>query len=177
MRKYPVTPCGNGIHDERNHLITPCGNGKRFKKGQKMLETIGVFMMLTVSSVFDIRKKIIPIQVLVVGGIWAVICLTISVARNGAEVLTGALPGLLPGAGLMVLGFLTQQKVGYGDGILLMIMGLMEGGRIVLLTFCIGLFLQSILAVILVLIRRADKQTKIPFVPFLLTARVIILFV
>lgn len=141
-----------------------------------MLETIGVFLMLTVSSVFDVRKKRIPIQVLIAGGIWAVICLTISAVRNGAEVLTGALPGLLPGAGLLVLGFLTQQKVGYGDGILLMIMGLMEGGKMVILAFCIGLFLQSILAVLLVLVKKADKQTQIPFVPFLLTARVIILF-
>lgn len=141
-----------------------------------MLETIGVFLVLTVSSVFDIRKKRIPIQVLIAGGIWAVICLTISAVRNGAEVLTGALPGLIPGAGLLALGFLTQQKVGYGDGILLMIMGLMEGGKMVILTFCIGLFLQSILAVLLVLVKKADKQTQIPFVPFLLTARVIILF-
>lgn len=141
-----------------------------------MLETIGVFLMLTVSSVFDVRKKRIPIQVLIAGGIWAVICLTISAVRNGAEVLTGALPGLIPGAGLLALGFLTQQKVGYGDGILLMIMGLMEGGKMVLLAFCIGLFLQSILAVLLVLVKKADKQTQIPFVPFLLTARVIILF-
>ena len=141
-----------------------------------MLETIGVFLMLSISSIFDIRKKSIPIQILVAAGIWAVICLTLSVTENGAEVLAGSLPGLLPGAVLLMLGFLTQQKVGYGDGILLIIMGLMEGVRMVLLTFCIGLFLQSILAVILVLFKKADKQTQIPFVPFLLTARVLILF-
>ena len=141
-----------------------------------MLGTIGVFLMLSISSIFDIRKKSIPIQILVAAGIWAVICLTLSVTENGAEVLAGSLPGLLPGAVLLMLGFLTQQKVGYGDGILLIIMGLMEGVRMVLLTFCIGLFLQSILAVILVLFKKADKQTQIPFVPFLLTARVLILF-
>ena len=132
--------------------------------------------MLSISGIFDIRKKSIPIQILVAAGIWAVICLTLSVTENGAEVLAGSLPGLLPGAVLLMLGFLTQQKVGYGDGILLIIMGLMEGVRMVLLTFCIGLFLQSILAVILVLFKKADKQTQIPFVPFLLTARVLILF-
>ena len=125
-----------------------------------MLGTIGVFLMLSISSIFDIRKKSIPIQILVAAGIWAVICLTLSVTENGAEVLAGSLPGLLPGAVLLMLGFLTQQKVGYGDGILLIIMGLMEGVRMVLLTFCIGLFLQSILAVILVLFKKADKQTQ-----------------
>ena len=142
-----------------------------------MFAIVGVFLMLTISSIFDIQKRIIPIQVLIGGSIWAVICLVAAVVRNGTEVFVVALPGMLPGAGLLVLGFLTQQKVGYGDGILLMIMGLLEGGRMVILTFCIGLFLQSVLAVILLLIKRADKQTRIPFVPFLLTARAFILFV
>ena len=146
------------------------------KKGQKMLITIGIFVILAVSSLFDIRRKIIPVQIFAVGGIFSVICMAASVLHEGWGALPGTLAGLLPGAGLLLLGFMTEHKVGYGDGILLMILGLAEGVRKVLLIFCIGLFLQSVLAVFLVLLKKAVKQTQIPFVPFLFAARVLCLF-
>ncbi len=147
-----------------------------FGEESVVIGVIGTFVILAGSCFFDIREKRIPLQILIVGGIWAFIYLVLSVINGGADVLYKALPGLLPGAGLLLLGYLTEHKVGYGDGILLMIIGLMEGAGAVFLLFCIALFLQSVLAVLLVIIKKADKQTQIPFVPFLLLARIILLF-
>ena len=138
---------------------------------------IGVFITLLVGSFYDVRHKTIPLRVLGAGGIWAVINSIFLVGENGVlPALQTILGGMLPGAGLLLLGFLTEKKVGYGDGIVLIIMGILEGGQTVFLTFCVGLFLQSLFAVLLVILKKADKQTKIPFLPFLLAARILILF-
>ena len=142
-----------------------------------MFEIIGVFLVLAGSCFYDIRQKKIPMWMLGVGGVWAVInCIFLVVAEGILIMLQTVFWGLLPGVGLLVLGFLTEKKVGYGDGLLLIIIGILEGGKMVFLTFCIGLFLQSLGAVLLVIVKKADKQTKIPFVPFLLAARTGILF-
>ena len=142
-----------------------------------MFGTIGVFAVLSGSSIYDVRQKTIPLWILGAGGVWAVINSAILVGKIGMlHTLQTVAVGILPGTMLLLLGFLTEKKVGYGDGLLLMIMGILEGGKTVLFVFSIGLFLQSILAVVLVIIKKADKQTKIPFAPFLLAARTVVLF-
>ncbi|MBQ7782036.1 MAG: prepilin peptidase [Lachnospiraceae bacterium] len=142
-----------------------------------MLGTIGVFAVLIGSSIYDVRQKTIPLWILGAGGVWAVINSVVLAGQTGVpSALQTVAVGILPGAALLFLGFLTEKKVGYGDGLLLVIMGILEGGKAVLLTFCMGLFLQSVLAVVLVIIKKADKQTKIPFAPFLLAARTAVLF-
>lgn len=142
-----------------------------------MFGTIGVFAVLIGSSIYDVRQRTIPLWLLGAGSIWAVINCVFLVGQTGVlPALRAVVTGILPGAALLLLGFLTEKKVGYGDGLLLVIMGILEGGKAVLFTFCIGLFLQSVPAVMLVIIKKADKQTKIPFVPFLLAARTAVLF-
>ncbi len=142
-----------------------------------MFGTIGVFAVLIGSSIYDARQKTIPFWVLGVGSVWAVINSMFLMGEIGVlPALQTVAVSILPGAALLFLGFLTEKKVGYGDGLLLVIMGVLEGGKAVLFTFCIGLFLQSVLAVVLVIIKKADKQTKIPFAPFMLAARTAILF-
>lgn len=51
-----------------------------------------------------------------------------------------------------------------------------RGGEKVLLVFGTGLFLQSLVAVVLLLLKKAKKQTQIPFAPFLLAARMMLFF-
>lgn len=135
--------------------------------------TLGV---LAVSSIYDIKNKQIPLWILCVGFVPAGGSLIVCGIMSGwFEVLTAAVLSLLPGAGLLVLSFLSEKKVGTGDGLLLMLIGLLEGSRIVLLVFCAGLFLQSLSAVLLLILKRAEKQTCIPFAPFLLAARILLL--
>lgn len=136
-----------------------------------MFGTIGAIGLLGVSSYFDVRWKRIPLAALAAGGIWALVWTVINMVGQGVfQTLLASLPALLPGGGLLILSRLTEKKVGSGDGILLLLLGLLLGAGEVLLLFCVGLFLQSLVAVVLVLIKKADKQTCIPFVPFLLAA-------
>lgn len=140
-----------------------------------MFGIIGTMGILLGSSVYDIKWKKIPHAILAIGGVWAFIGIMLNIAKQGfLKTCLISLFAVLPGVGLMVLSHLTERKVGLGDGVLVLLIGLLEGIGKALLVFCAGLFLQSLFAVAFVIAGKADKQTRIPFVPFLLAARIVL---
>ena len=137
-----------------------------------MFGMVGAVGLLTAGCIFGVQSKKIPLFILGAGGIWSVAGLIIKAVETGiSPMLLFAIPAILPGAVLLILSFLTEKKIGYGDGMVLMLLGCMEGIRMAFLVFCIGLFLQSLFAVGLLIAKKADKQSCIPFVPFLLAGR------
>ncbi len=141
-----------------------------------MWEIIISVLYICVCCCFDIKSKKIPIVLFIIGGFLSVIDIMMqSILGNISEVLPGKLIGLLPGVFLLLLSRLTNEKVGEGDGILLMILGVMLGFDSILIISCTALFLQSIVACFLLVVKKADKQTKIPYVPFLLAGFITII--
>ena len=141
-----------------------------------MLGTIGVILILAVGSVFDIKWKKIPAALLMAGAAGALVCVIMQIMRGGAEAaLMATLISVFPGAALLFLSLLTEKKVGSGDGLIMILLGLYEGVECAVPVFCLGLFLQSLLAVGLLIFKKADKQTCIPFLPFLLASRLLLL--
>lgn len=142
-----------------------------------MFGVAGAVGLLAAGGIFDIKNKKVPMIVLGAGGIWSAAGLIFKAVEDGIpEALFFVLTAIIPGAVLVVLSFLTEKKIGYGDGIILMILGCMEGVKIAFLVCCTGLFLQSLFAVGLLIAKRADKQSCIPFIPFLFAARIVLLF-
>ena len=104
-------------------------------------------------SVMDIRSRRVPVWLLVLGGIPGVVA---GICRNGGDfsMILGALPGLL----LLATAFATK-KAGYGDGIVLSLLGIAVGSRKSLLLFGISLFLTSICSLVLLVLRKAVRDT------------------
>ncbi|MCH5275605.1 MAG: prepilin peptidase [Lachnospiraceae bacterium] len=141
-----------------------------------MRGTIGAIILLIAGSFFDIKWKRLPTALLVAGGAWAVVCIILQILQEGAESgLGAALISVFPGAALLLLSLVTEKKIGSGDGLILILLGLFEGVECAVPVFCLGLFLQSLLAVGLLILKKANKQTCIPFLPFLLAARLLLL--
>lgn len=89
---------------------------------------------------------------------------------TGARDWYDILPALLPGLLLLGLSFLTEEKIGRGDGDMVLILGLLTDRRIcaaVLLTACL---LAAAFAGAGLLFRRLRRDSRIPFAPFLLAA-------
>lgn len=139
---------------------------------------IGSVSLLAISSVFDIRTKKVPLYVLAAGTLPAIVFLCRRMMQNTENGWGGNVMDivwcLLPGLFLLLLSRITEEKIGAGDGLLLLLLGVMEGGRMAGLVFCWGIFLQSVFAVGLVICKKAGKQTQIPFVPFLLLGRLVL---
>lgn len=125
-----------------------------------------LFLFLAVCAVSDGIRKEIPLAVVWVGILTAVL-LHLEGAM-GEETWLAVGLSLAPGALFWLLSFLSEEKVGYGDGWVLLMIGLFLGaGRCVLVLFA-GLVAESLVVLVLLAFRRVQGNRQMPFVPFLL---------
>jgi len=119
-------------------------------------------------SILDIRSRRVPIGLLFWGAGLAMGNFVYQYHSGGMEcldVLKGSLPGML----LLVIALITK-KTGYGDGIALLCSGAVLGGAEGLMMFGISLFLISFFSILLLILRKVGRNTKIPYLPFLAIA-------
>ena len=147
--------------------------GREMKRTKKMRQENMWFMLivtiwLLVISVMDVRSRCVPFRILAAGGICTALILVIQCGydmEEYAQAARGAIPGIL----LLVFGAVTK-KSGYGDGIAVLLVGmLLRDGKIFLL-LGFSLFLISICSLILLVFKKVRRSTKIPYLPFLTAA-------
>lgn len=131
-----------------------------------ILTEVIIFALLCICSVFDIRKKELPLMILITGFLAALGIETWHVCK-GLETVSGIAESLLPGVFFLLLSFCTREKVGYGDGIMLIILGLFLGFFRCFLILCVGLIFLSGFALILMVFRKVGRNSRLPMVPFL----------
>lgn len=123
---------------------------------------IGMIFM-AICTVTDIKSRTVSGTVLVVFGmvslIYAVIC------RDGS--IYGILYSLLPGAFLLALSLCTKESIGYGDGFLVSALGILTGFSTCFLTVVSGFLLSAVTALVLLVCKKVNGKSRLPFVPFL----------
>lgn len=80
--------------------------------------------------------------------------------------------GVLPGLGLLFLGMVTGESIGYGDGITACVCGVFVGFWGCMQILITGLFLSGSISLFLIASGKANRRTRIAFVPFLLVGYV-----
>ena len=142
-----------------------------------MLYYITIGILLLWSSIQDIKSKRIQNGGLVAGAVIVLALFFLDGVKQGmfAEFLLseGGVPwknvwGLVPGVGVLLLSLLIPGSVGKGDGYLLCISGLALGLVCNFSLLCYGLFLAGGTAAVLLAVHKVKRDTKLPFVPFLL---------
>ena len=147
---------------------------------ENMQELIGsvlkisiIIMSLCVLSYFDIKYKAIPKQFLLLGSVIGVCYAGYSISHQASfiwQYLLSCIPGMI-----FILTAILTQKVGLGDGWLLLILGAILKYNYCLTVFVISMFLVSGYSIIQLLIMRKKQQSTIPYVPFLTIAMVLCL--
>ena len=133
---------------------------------------IFVLLYLGVLSYYDWREKKVPIVLLFFGTALA-IALSMEEGMKERQIWNQIL-GWLPGIFLCLVALVTK-KMGYADGIVLAGLGGILGYKIAVMTLCVSLMLVSAVSIITLFLRRASKDTQIPYIPFL-TAAFLILY-
>ena len=118
-------------------------------------------LLLALLAAEDIREKKISAGIIMAFALGAVLYQMVL----GCFFWREAMISLLPGCMLILVSFLTKESIGYGDGALVMTLGLWTGGRFALGVMLIGIMLSGVYGLCCLLKRRRDP---IPFVPFLL---------
>lgn len=118
-------------------------------------------VLLAMLAAEDIRERKISVNKLLIFALLAV-CYRIFMKELWWQEILGAVS---PGIMLLLLSWSTNESIGYGDGMTVVVLGLWMGGWFTLQILGIGILLTGIYAVWRVI---RKKRGVIPFVPFLL---------
>ena len=119
--------------------------------------------LLTVQSVYDIRYKRLPLWITILG-----------MAVGGAfRILQGnhwtlLLFGLIPGSLCLLFAKISKEAMGYGDGLIICMMGVSLSMQHLIGSCLIGFVLAGVVALILLVFGKRKGKQEIPLVPFLL---------
>lgn len=123
---------------------------------------------LGICAVFDYRTKTIPIWLFWTFGLLAIvvrICEHTLLSRS-----------VLVGAGIGVIVWIVSKctgKIGEGDGLMLMVLGLCVGAVPSVQIFFWAVVLTAVFSIGLLIGKRGTLCTEIPFAPFLLVSYVV----
>ena len=133
-----------------------------------MWKFIVIMAYLTLLSVFDKKEKAVPVRLLFLGGIGCIVMASYEVFVEKMGFMWLIL-GLLPGIFFLLVAWLTK-KAGYADGIVLLFLGAVYGYRESVLVLGVSLFLAALLSVVLLIMHKVQRNTKLPYIPFLAVA-------
>lgn len=123
--------------------------------------------ILAIQSFFDIKKKEIPVLVTIAGVAAGALC----EIGKGNFIVTQP-RSLIPGILCLIFSKVSREALGYGDSLLICMMGLyLQAGGII--SICMWAFiLAGIVALFLFIFAKKKGKYEMPFVPFLLAAYV-----
>lgn len=136
----------------------------------EMLVYAAVAVVMLICTVADIRRKEISVWLFVILGITAITGYIVCAEQKGWMLIVGMVPGML----MLILAKITEQSIGYGDGIILVEIGVVTGVGKCMLVLAAALAMAGLFSLGIIVIKRVDKKYKIPFVPFLTAAYLIV---
>lgn len=141
-----------------------------------ILYFITVFALSLAFSV-DFKYQLIPDEVDIVIGICGLINLILNIS-NWWNYLIGALIGgaIFYSLNLIALLILKKEGMGLGDVKLMAALGLLFGIKNILVITLVSFFLGAIIGIIVMIIKRKEKEEYIAFGPFIVIATVILMF-
>lgn len=125
---------------------------------------ICLIIILGVICVFDIKRKKIPVYMLIILAAAGII----SNFTVGEFDIEKRIIAMLPGMILLIVSMITKQQIGYGDGKIILIMGLYIDIDDILSIVLSSFFVSSIAAIILMTVFKKKKNFEMAFSPFLL---------
>ncbi len=127
-----------------------------------------LLLMLAVMSVEDIRNKSISLKMVCCFGISSIVfCLMNLVWFNlKSDSIKDLAVGMIFVAFVALLAFLSKG-LGMGDIAVIFIMTVVKGGKFVITVFLLSLILVMAVSIIMILAKKVDRKTRLPFIPYL----------
>ncbi len=166
---------GNWGNGEKKVGKRRCGEQEKW--GRNMWITICFMIWLGTLGLLDLCYRKVPIWLMAVGTVAAVgfaLCRYLAGAGGweGLERIQRLPYDLAPGGILLAVSMITG-KTGLADGIVLLATGLFLEPGSGFAVFSLSLFILALFSVALLLMGKAGRNTKVPYLPFLWLACVI----
>lgn len=114
-------------------------------------------------SVADVRSRKVPVALLLTGGVLA----TVYILLFARELWIIHVLGLLTGAGFILVSKVTREGIGYGDSMLLCILGIYLGIWKLLELLLVAWLLVLPAAMFLLIRKHYTKKARLPMIPFI----------
>ena len=114
-------------------------------------------------TIKDIRTKRINGYICLFGILAAIFVRERILEEAGIRMMMDAVPGII----IYIVAFLTKEKIGKGDALSLIFIGMAAGIETVLSALFISLSITALLSGILLILKKVKRDTKLPFLPFL----------
>lgn len=121
-----------------------------------------LLVMLGVYAIEDIRKRTISISFLPLFGL----------AGAGLHLfqrdmgIVSILLGMVVGAGLIGICFLTRESIGLGDGLIFLVTGVFLGGSANVELLLFSLLYAAVFSLGALIVGKKKRKQEIPFIPF-----------
>lgn len=131
----------------------------------QLLLLIPAGLLLGVQSIYDICYHKIPGWTIPMGTVCGLVA-WIGISDGEGRRLWGIIIGVFA----LLFARISRQTLGYGDGLVLCNLGITLGFASCLRVLFLGLCLGGIWALLLIIGRKVNRRSTLPFVPFLFLA-------
>lgn len=129
------------------------------------MKEIVLGIWLGIQGGLDLKYKEIPLWLAICGGV-AGIMFCILEKRSLGEIVLSCLPGVIA----LIFSKLTNEVMGYGDGVVFLVMGIYLSLERLLAIGMLAFLIAGVAALVLLVIFRKKGNYRIPFLPFLCIA-------
>ena len=124
---------------------------------------LAAFLLLCCASVCDIRKREIAVWTM---GAAACVSFLNFMTQTSAETLLKTGLSMLPGLFLIGIATLAQGSMGYGDGLMALLIGPCFGLQRMVTGLFLAFFFSALASIALISMRKVGRKTTLPFIPF-----------
>jgi len=137
----------------------------------KLWAYIVFIIYLLVLSIIDIKNRELSLGAITMGIIFAPVFYLL---KDDASVFANLL-GLIPGSILLLLSYITRGQIGPADALLTIVIGATVGIADCIVIVGSALFLVAPVSGVMLVCKRFDRKSRLPFVPFLFAGAVFVL--
>lgn len=133
-------------------------------KNYDMWQWLLLLLLLIPASIQDIKDKNISV-VTILAGLTAAVIINIALAPNYAvRVFIYGIPGIF----LLLCAWITHEAIGYGDGLVMLAIGNIVGLEDCVKILFFSLIMAGVISLVLMIMKKVNRKSTVPFVPFLL---------
>ena len=131
---------------------------------QKFIQIAFLTIMLSLVTIIDMKYNVIPNSITAIILIFGVLFNLLNNEISSSSMLIGFFVISLP---LFFIAIILKDSMGGGDIKLMAVSGVFLGWQNIILAFLIGSLVGSLVSIILILLRKINKNEMIPYGPFL----------
>lgn len=132
---------------------------------QPMCRFIGALLFLTICSVQDIKRKKISVTYII---LFAILGIGLDLWQQAYWI--DYLSGMILSGIMILFAGLSQEQIGMGDGLVLLVLSLFLTGKELIPVFFTALSAAAMVSGVLLVMKRAGRRSRLAFVPFMTTA-------